>query len=360
MASSPMIIAIHPDDYTAPGKPPHSDAASPRWARLLQESGHKVRWVDVRRADVLEQLNGCQGFMWRWAHFKGMSRIARRLLPVIERELKLVVYPNQDTCWHYDDKIAQAYLLNATGVPTPATWVWFDQEKASAWADSASFPLVIKLATGAGSRNVALVRTADEAKRWIKHLYLQRVTHLHAAQFEPLGWKQRLRLAASVLLTGRTPPVYRDNGYETQSGYVLFQEFLPANDYDTRVTVIGNRAFAYQRLNRKNDFRASGSGNILVDPSNIDLRFVRLAFEVARRIRSSSCAIDGLYRNGKCVVAEISYTYVSWMVHSCPGHWEIEGMPSEGTLVWRDGNMWPEEAQIRDFLTRLQLRSKAV
>jgi hypothetical protein len=61
------------------------------------------------------------------SHFGGMSRIARRLLPVIERELKLVVYRNQNTCWHYDDKIAQAYLLEAAGIPVPKTWVWFER-----------------------------------------------------------------------------------------------------------------------------------------------------------------------------------------------------------------------------------------
>jgi len=75
----------------------------------LEKAGHEVNWVNVYRADILEQLKGCDGFMWRWAHFGGMGQIARRLLPVVERELGLVVYPDQNTCWHYDDKIAQAH-----------------------------------------------------------------------------------------------------------------------------------------------------------------------------------------------------------------------------------------------------------
>ena len=348
-----MIIAIHPDDYTAPGRPPESDAASPRWARLLQEAGHEVKWVDVRRPDILDQLRDCDGFMWRWNHSRGMGRIARRLLPVVEREMKLAVYPDQNTCWHYDDKIAQAYLLKAAGIPIPQTWVWFDREKACAWADEAQFPLVLKLATGAASDNVVLVRNPQEANQWIQRLFRRRVTSLNRSQFLPLDWKSRLTGAARALLKG-TRPTFADDGYEPQVGYVLFQEFLPDNNHDTRVTVIGNRAFAYRRFNRPNDFRASGSGNFSVKAEDIDPRFVRLAFSVARRIRSQSCAIDGMYRAGECVAGEISYTYVSWMVHSCPGHWELQGEAADGELLWKSGQMWPEEAQVQDFLERLR------
>ena len=61
-----------------------------------------------------------------------MWHIARRLLPVIERELGLTVYPDQNTCWHYDDKIAQAHLFKVAGIPAPETWVWFDGKAARA------------------------------------------------------------------------------------------------------------------------------------------------------------------------------------------------------------------------------------
>ena len=67
-----MRVAIHPDDYTNP-KDGKRDASSPRWADLLEKAGHEVKWINVYRADILEQLKGCDGFMWRWAHFGGMG-----------------------------------------------------------------------------------------------------------------------------------------------------------------------------------------------------------------------------------------------------------------------------------------------
>ena len=94
--------------------------------------------------------------MWRYAHFAGMWHVAHWLLPIIEQHLNLVVYPDQNTCWHYDDKVAQAYLFDVLGVPTPRTWVWFDEDAARKWAAAAEYPLVLKLWGGACSANVRL------------------------------------------------------------------------------------------------------------------------------------------------------------------------------------------------------------
>jgi len=326
-----MLVAIQPDNYGP------NDASSPIWTRLLREAGHEVREVDVYRADILEQLRGSTGFMWRHGHLPAMRQVARRLLPVAEEQLGLAVYPDQKTCWHYDDKIAQTYLLQAAGIPMPRTWVWFDRAEAVTWARQAEYPLVIKLWAGAASSNVRLVPDKAEAQHWIERLFDVGVMSLDDP--EP----NRFSLIRHAL-SGIAPAPW-----EIHRGYVLFQEFLPWNEFDTRVTVIGNRAFGYRRFNRPGDFRASGSGNFDVDPAAIDLETVRMAFDVAHRLGVQSVAIDGLRDGTRRMVAEVSYTYVSWMVQSCHGHWDAE-------MNWHEGRMWPEEAQISDFLSRLSAK----
>jgi glutathione synthase/RimK-type ligase-like ATP-grasp enzyme len=328
-----MLIAIQPDNYGP------NDASSPIWSRLLRENRHEVREVDVRRADILEQLRGCDGFMWRYGHHASMKQIAKRLLPVVEQQLGLLVYPDQNSCWHYDDKISQAYLLSAAGIPTPKTWVWYDQLSALTWAESSTYPLVIKLYSGAGGANVELVESFAEAKRWIDLLFDFGLENFSSAK---LTLKSRFKAMKNVFLNGVQTPLW-----DWHRGYVLFQEFLADNHFDTRITVIGDKAFGFRRFNRINDFRASGSGNIDWEPTAISESFVRLAFDVATHLGTQSCAIDGLLRNGQSVVAEISYTYASWAVQSCPGHWDRE-------LNWHEGQMWPEEAQIEDFLQKLK------
>ena len=326
------LIAIQPDDYG------EGDSSSPIWSRLLREAGHEIREVNVYRADILEQLEGCHGFMWRHAHLPHMRQVARRLLPVLEKELGLEVYPDQATCWHYDDKIAQALLLKAAGIPVPQTWIWFEKSSALEWAQGADYPLVLKLFSGAGSTNVQLINTKAEARDWIERFFTKGVASL---QIRSTGFGARIQRAIHALL-GIEP----DHPWELHKNYILLQEFLPDNAFDTRITVIGDRAFGYRRMNRPGDFRASGSGNFDVNPHEIDREFVRLAFDVAEKLDVQSVAIDGLKKKGTPVVGEISYTYVSWMVQSCPGFWDRQ-------LNWQEVRMWPEEAQIQDFLKRL-------
>ncbi len=62
--------------------------------------------------------------------------------------------------------------------------------------------------------------------------------------------------------------------------------------------------------------------------------------------------------SGHHTVGEISYTYLSEAVYKCPGHWELEGPPDTGNLRWVDRQMWPEEAQVQDFVGRLDERFK--
>jgi hypothetical protein len=330
-----------------------------RWKVVLEAAGCDVRLVDVRQSDILDQVRGCTGFMWRWEWFAGMRQIASRLFPVLERELGIVCYPNRDTCWHYDDKVSQAFLFEALRIPTPRTWVFFDRNTVLTWLRHAIFPLVVKLAGGAAAANVAIVRSVEEAVPIVESLFHRGLWGLDARNTNPMTVWSRLAHAGWLTLTGRM----HDSWYAGQSlerGYVMFQEFLPGNDFDTRITVIGNRAFGFRRFNRDRDFRASGSGKIDHTPAAVDPAMIRLAFATAHRLRMQSCAIDGLYRDGRPVVCEVSYTYVSWAVHACPGHWTLAGDPEGGELSWVEGHVWPEVAQATDFLQLLDKPSDRV
>ena len=109
-------------------------------------------------------------------------------------------------------------------------------------------------------------------------------------------------------------------------------------------------------MNRTGDFRASGSGQIDVSQSEIDPAFLRAAFQAADKLGTQSCAFDGLWKGDCPVFGEISYTYASWAVASCPGHWKLVGSPDHGEIRWVEGSMWPEDAQAADFIQRLRDR----
>lgn len=197
--------------------------------------------------------------------------------------------------------------MSATDIPIPKTWVIWWHKQANEFINSTKYPLVLKLSSGITSRNVVLARNAREARRFAKAL-LNAGMHMLPATKSPFGFiAQRLREARWILFSEK-------NNEEFHKGYLLFQEFLPGNEFDIRITVIGNRAFAFRRHNRPNDFRASGSGRIDWSPEQIPEDAILLAFATADKLKTQSLAVDILRREGQPVIAEISYYYEGWAV----------------------------------------------
>lgn len=345
-----LLIGVHaaePDGYAG------------RWETALQARGAKIKRLDLLWADPLKQVAGCDGVMWHWFHYPHEVRLAALpILRVIEEQLGLPVFPDLATGWHYDDKIAQSVLLSALEIPIPKTWVWWRKTDALAWCDETDYPVVAKLSVGASSQNVCMIRNGAEAKAYVERCF----SGSGILFVPPLPQGRMLRLrrrlgnavkragpAAAYAFANRFPDLPDSTFWMPQKNCALFQEFLPGNEFDTRVTVIGDRAFAFRRFNRPNDFRASGSGNLQHDPSAVDLRCVSAAFAAAQRLKSQSMAFDFLFRGEgqEPVVVEVSYCYADWAVERCPGHWDSQ-------LQWHEGHLWPEEAHVEDFLKRVE------
>jgi glutathione synthase/RimK-type ligase-like ATP-grasp enzyme len=351
----PLTIAIQPDHVVQPNGVEQS--YSDRWLALAAERGVHARVVNAWEPDIFTQLAGCDGFMWRFGYRPPERLVAMRVLASIEHALGLPVFPSWKSAWHFEDKISQYYLLQAAGVPMPRTWVFWHEDAALEFVRRASYPLVIKLANGYRSGNVRLLKDREDAEYWTRQLFGPGVWSFGPRPDDaPFRRVLRRAKASARALAGAASPLpsLRD---QLQRGYLYVQEFLPGNEFDTRITVIGNRAFGYRRLNRPGDFRASGSGRPDWDASQIDLEMVRLAFLAARRLGTQSVAVDAMRRGDDRVLGEVSYTYVSWMVRDCPGHWTLDGDPDSGDLRWVEGHMAPDDAIFDDFVAAVRARA---
>jgi len=346
-----MIIGVHPDN--------NSEASfSVKWIEFLKAHGVEVKILNLLARDFVEQLEGCDGVMCRWFHLEQDKQSIKNILFVIENYLKIPVFPNNDTAWHFDEKVSQWYLFRALGVAQPETWIFWDQKSALEWAKSAPYPVVFKLSVGAGSSSVLQVKNESDAVRLINRMFQRGIFPMTMNEFGfTLIPKSRKELKTTLLrpldacryiIRNEYPPLPR-HWWKPECCYVLFQEFLSGNEFDTRVTIIGDRAFAFRRFNRPGDFRASGSGLLDANPESIDKRCLEMAFEVSRKGGFQTMAFDFLYKDNNPTVCEISYTFVSSAVQSCPGHWDSQ-------LNWHEGPMWPEEAQIEDFMAYVSSR----
>ena len=339
------LLAIHP----------RKGSYSDRWIEYCKEHGIAYREVNCFASDIVEQLRG-ECLTWQWMHnFPEDVRTGLRIIQMAE-EMGLTVFPNWATCWHYDDKVSQKYLLEAIGADAAPAFVFYDLESALRWIDAAAFPKVFKLARGAGSINVQLVRTAEQARRLASKAFGRGFKPAASILGDARSTIRRHRKKGDVLGVLRRLPktlanIRRMNReIARERGYIYFQEFLPDNEYDTRVTIIGDRAFGFLRMVRANDFRASGSGSIVYDTARIDPRCVESAFRVANRLGTQSLAFDFVKdQSGAPQIVEISYCYLPGAVRECAGHWDSR-------LNWHEGHLWPQDAILIDLLQAIEKR----
>ena len=326
---------------------------SDRWIEEIKRREINLRIVNCYKNTILEDLAGCNALLWHWDHSRPKDLlVAPHIIRAVEIK-GLQVFPDIASCWHYDDKIAQKYLLEAIGAPLAPTHIFFEMHEAIEWARKTKWPKVFKLRRGAGSSNVRLVSGREEATRLIRKAFGRgfRVYGTVLTDFS-LKWRKtykRKGLFKKILRFLRVimDLSERNNLAPKEKGYVYFQDFMPNNASDTRVTVIGRKAFAFRRGVRPRDFRASGSGIIDYDPSKISPECIRIAIEVTQNIKGQSVAFDFVHNEKGCpTILEVSYCYVDKAVYDCPGYWDDR-------LVWHEGHVWPEDAILEDLLDSL-------
>jgi hypothetical protein len=321
-------------------------AALRRYQAVLEYNDIAYEYLDPANPHFWAAACNCRLIVFKWGLQDTHRQLALDLLAVLNLQLRIPCFPNWATSWHYDDKVKQYCLLSAADFPIVPTTVCWDRAAALQWVQAAEFPKVFKLRAGAGSKNVRLVRTRREAIRLVKRMFGPGMScnDLFCSHvWRPSALVGTVRHQAARLYRlfhGRDPDPY----WQRQKNYVLFQDFLPGNMFDTRVTVIGERAFAFRRHVRPRDFRASGSGLIDYDVSAIDSRCLTVAHGVSQAMGFQSMAYDFLYDPGGAPrFCEISYDYVSQAVYNCSGYWDRQ-------LNWHDGHYLPEALHLADAL----------
>lgn len=324
------------------------DSFSERWIEYCEENRISYKIVDCYSNDIIIQLADCDALMWHINQGNPRDILFAKQLIFSVQSTGKKVFPDYDTVWHFDDKVGQKYLLEAINAPLPETLVFYDKNSAMKWAGKASFPKVFKLRGGGGSQNVRLVRNAGTAERMIRKAFGRGFPGYDAIGSLKERWrKYRLGKASffnwlkGVVRLVFPPPYARVGGRER--GYIYFQEYIPANTFDIRIVVIGDKAFAIKRMVRKDDFRASGSGMILYEKEHFSDETVSLAFKIAGQLRSQSAALDFVYYGNKIYVIEVSFGFIKEVYDPCTGYWDRN-------LNWHKGKFNPYGWMVEDLL----------
>lgn len=334
------------------------DSWSVKWLEYCRshEIDHEV--VNCYDCNIMTTLRRFDGLLWHFDHWLGEDLLMARHVVRAAEQMGLAVFPNTATCWHFDDKLAQKYLLESVGAPLVPTYAFFHESDALEWLRGAAYPLVAKLRRGAGSYNVRLLRDYAHAARYCSRAFGRGFSPV-PGYLADVGTKVRKVSSPGDFMRGlrRLPGYFRavlhgKRSLPCEKGYALFQEFLCGNTFDTRIAVVGSRAWGFTRNVRQGDWRASGSGSIDYDLRRIDMECVRTAFATTGAIGAQSMCFDFVRgAGGKPFMVEISYAYQNDAIYKCEGYWDPE-------LRWHEGRMWPEHAILNDFLRLLDERPR--
>lgn len=325
-----MKIAIHP----------RQDSFSQRWIEYCNLNEIPYKRVNCYSNTIVQDLEDCSALMWHFHQANPKDVLfAKQLMYSLQTSGKKV-FPDFHTCWHFDDKVGQKYLLEGINAPLVPSYVFYDKKEAMEWVDSVSFPKVFKMRRGSGSDHVLLVKSNSEAKDLVRRAFGRGFPQYDAGS----NLKERLRLFRNgktnlknvlkgIVRLGYTTEFSRTVGNE--KGYVYFQDFIANNDHDIRINVVNGKAFAVRRDVRKGDFRASGSGVKHYDKHYFTDEVVKIAQNVAKQLNLQAVAFDFIKQDSEYLITEISYGFCD-MTEGCTGYWDED-------MNWHDGKFHEQD-----------------
>ena len=350
-----MLVGIHKDPLGQ-----FSDYKK-RYEDILRYNGIECVRLDASEPDFWDKVAKLDLFIFHWGQYDTVRQMAHTVIPIVEKEYGIPCLPDYKTCWHYDDKIREYYLLKSHGFPVAHCWIFWEKDAAIEWLETATFPVVFKLTTGAGSNNVILINNKKETKKIINKMFANGVKSGLLPFKSALSnnslynrFKRWTYIKREKIMGRQLAYFVTDPPWQLHKNYVLFQEYLPDNLFDNRIITIGERAFVYRRFNRPDDFRGSGSGIKDLNPANVDLKCVKIALQISNKMKFQSMAYDFLYNSEKKPkIIEISYAFPDLTVKVLPGYWDA-------SMNWHEGHFWPQYLCLVDSLKMTDLEQPEI
>ncbi len=339
-----MKIAIHE----------RKGSLSDRWIDSCIENNIQYKIVNCYDSSIVAQLSDCDGLMWHWDLNDYKAALFAKQLTVSLEKGGIKVFPSTSTSWHYDDKVGQKYLLEAINAPLVPTHIFYSKSEALDWIETVRFPLVFKLRGGASAINVKLVKNISQAKKLIRKAFgrgFPSKNRYEKIKSRILALKKNPNSESFINLIKSTLRIFIPTEVEKfsskQKGYIYFQDFIPNNDYDNRVVVMRGKCYAVRRYNRENDFRASGSGNWAFEKELFDLKAIRLALDVAKRLDTQSVAFDIIRDGDEFKIVEMSYCWSIGVSNLTIGYWDFD-------LNWHPGEVKAANFMLKDLIKEIE------
>jgi glutathione synthase/RimK-type ligase-like ATP-grasp enzyme len=343
-----MRIAIHQNKK----KFDHSTGWDRVWIKYCENNNIPYESVDCFQSDIISRLKNFDCLLWHLSNYSYSDMLFARSILYSAKQMGLKVFPDFSDAWHFDDKIAETYALQSLNAPIPKSYIFHLYDDVKEWVEGYDdFPIVAKLKSGSGAHNVKLLHSKSEVLRYAKRMfskgYNPSPSIFNKAKSNYNSSKGNKNLIVARIK--RIPEFYRTwknaRQFPNEKGYVFFQEFIKNDGYDLKIVVAGNKLGFIGRHTRKNDFRASGGGDIYYDKSLVTQNIIDSAFFVNDEMGFKCMGYDYVVdkQDGKGKIVEMSYGFNHTALLQSEGYFDRAG-------IWHDEPFNAPEEILKNML----------
>lgn len=215
----------------------------------------------------------------------------------------IILMPNQEQLHSFENKGVQEYYKKIHGIDSLQGKYYGDIDELIDDSERMPFPFVLKKNEGALSIGVFLAKDKntliDFSKKWKKMTLKEKLAYKLNRKN---SFKRDTNLKPVLHLLEKNFDIFFEKRIP-----VITQQFVAGLDGDFKVLVFGDKYYVLKRKIRKNDFRASGSGNFLWEDQPQEV--LDFAKEVTTKLNVPFISLDiGVDNNGTCYLFEYQGT----------------------------------------------------
>lgn len=281
---------------------------------------------------VIKKLLEFDIVLWHYSNYSFRDMlIAKNILFSLEEQGKKV-FPSFRDAWHYDDKLAETYLLESVNAPIPKSYYYYDIESLKLDIDKFSFPIIAKLRNGSGSHNVEMIKSKQELLSYGKKMFTSGINSAPSLFYKASSNIKSSKSLKTFINRAKRIPEFlitlsNAKKFNVERGYVYLQEFVPNDGCDFKIVVVGNKLSFIGRNIRKGEFRASGGGDLFYDNNRVTKDVIESAFNISDTLGFQCMGYDYVVnsKTQKGIIIEISYGFSHQALLSAGGYFDRNG-----------------------------------
>lgn len=251
------------------------------------------------------------------------------------------VYPSPMEIFIYENKRFLSLWLKANNIAHPATEVFYDKKEALDYIEKCKLPVVAKTNIGASGSGVQIIKSNEDARRYIIETFSGRgATQRSGPNLVKGGLiKRGFHYIIHPMDIRRKMSIYRTVSENMQKGYVIFQEYIP-HEFEWRVVRIGESFFAHKKLKTGD----KSSGSLLKNYDNPPMDLLDFVKEITDRHEFYSQAVDIFESERGYLVNEMQCIFgqsdpYQMLIDSKPGRYLF----ADGKWVFEEGDFAKNE-----------------